>query len=384
LAADIRRYDDLYYNHRDDDDETGHHNNKMISDEAFDALVVREEQLCRAYPQLLQRLQVDEGLGRQTTRYGGRVGAIRVDRQHNKETTTDPSIAATATDATSTSTTTTTSNGNDRLQRRHGQKMMSLDNVVQREQLDAWMERVAKAVFGSSSSRKSQEEDPIQHETTASITILTEPKLDGLSLSLRYSPNSSDDDDDDDDDNDDDDDDDDDDGGTIVAGAQEEVVPTSSSSKSNLPIVIAGVGGFCVLILFSLFFIGRQRRRRREAELMMDYDEAQSFKEVGYSGESTASKHSNSMADDDDDDQMFVGLREQSHESDDTSLVGTRIHDGARTYVLHHQLTPNSSSRQDSELDQLYQQHQETIEVVKVQSREKCDESWCYPSSTMM
>ena len=81
------------------------------------------------------------------------------------------------------SSTTTAATGDRFVKREHGQKMLSLDNVVTREQLDLWLDRVAKAAAKKVSAK--EEEDP---DESLTVTLLTEPKLDGLSLSVRYSP----------------------------------------------------------------------------------------------------------------------------------------------------------------------------------------------------
>lgn len=127
LAQEIRRHDALYYN-----------NGKTeLKDDEYDALVQREAEFCRAYPELLERYQDESGLGRQATRYGGRVG-VAVSQQQLRHT--------------------------------HLRSMLSLDNVHTNEQLMQWLERIRTKL--------------IVDVTT--LTIVTEPKLDGLSLSLRY------------------------------------------------------------------------------------------------------------------------------------------------------------------------------------------------------
>lgn len=126
LSADIRRHDDLYYAGKPE-----------ITDEDYDALTRREEDLCKSYPHLLRKLQEESGLGEQVTR-SGRVG-------------------------------TTSSSG--RKKRRHLAPMLSLDNVTTEDQVKDWLERIRKKLMNAGISK---------------LAILTEPKVDGLSLSLRY------------------------------------------------------------------------------------------------------------------------------------------------------------------------------------------------------
>lgn len=144
LASDLRRHDALYYESE----------MAVLTDDEFDALVRREAELCRTYPSLLQRLERESGLGVQATRYGGRVGNVLLP----------------------TTTTTTPNNATrivvDRVKRPHVRPMLSLDNVHREEELLAWLERIRKKL--------TVDDGP------SSLTILTEPKLDGLSLSCRY------------------------------------------------------------------------------------------------------------------------------------------------------------------------------------------------------
>lgn len=141
LAAEIRRHDELYYNSQEIE----------LSDDEYDALVEQEAQYCRAHPQDLLRYQQESGLGIQATRYGGRVGAIQA-------ATTTPQAEALK-------------------RQRHVAPMLSLQNVHSTPQLLQWLERIRKQLFKFDGDASSNMD---------SITIVTEPKLDGLSLSLRY------------------------------------------------------------------------------------------------------------------------------------------------------------------------------------------------------
>lgn len=156
LAQEIKRHDELYYNNN---------NNKalsMISDDDYDALAQRETDLCQKYPRLLQRWQKESGLGIAATRYGGRVGAAA------------EAASSAAPTAITTGTTTTVV---DRVKQQHMRPMLSLDNVNNDEELLAWLERVRKKLLSSRMDTDLGETE---------ITVLTEPKLDGVSLSLHY------------------------------------------------------------------------------------------------------------------------------------------------------------------------------------------------------
>lgn len=139
LSQEIRKQDQRYYNNHQTG---GAPELSAISDEEYDALVRREEALSREYPDLLQKLQKQVGMGVQATR-AGRVGTTPY--------------------------TTTTS----RIKQKHRQSMLSLENVHDTTQLLAWLERVRKKFLNIQDERKT-------------ISITTEPKIDGLSLNLRY------------------------------------------------------------------------------------------------------------------------------------------------------------------------------------------------------
>jgi len=127
VAEELKRHDDLYYNQNKPD----------LSDEEYDSLCRHEEELCRDHPTLFQRFRRERGID--ATRYLGRVG-IATDRQ----------------------------------KRRHGSPMLSLDNANSVEDVMAWLKRMRKNLLSE------------DHDTPAYIDIRTEPKLDGVSLNLRY------------------------------------------------------------------------------------------------------------------------------------------------------------------------------------------------------
>lgn len=127
LSQELLKHDDLYYN-------IAH---PVLSDEEYDALAAREAQLCSDYPSLVERLK-DEGL---STKFGGRVGIG------------SPSIQ-------------------ERFKRAHLFPMLSLDNIHSEDELEKWIERIQRKL------------PDVSH-----LEFLTEPKLDGLSLSIRYNEN---------------------------------------------------------------------------------------------------------------------------------------------------------------------------------------------------
>ena len=121
-----------------------------VSDDEFDALTEREAELCRRYPTLLKRLEKESGLGSKVSRYGGRVGPlISSDSQRGT---------------------------NEKLFHLENSPMQSLDNAMMATHVVKWMNRVRKSLF------KARDED----DSDKVIEIIAEPKMDGLSLSLRY------------------------------------------------------------------------------------------------------------------------------------------------------------------------------------------------------
>eukprot|EP00934_Nitzschia_sp_Nitz4_P001972 Nitzschia sp. Nitz4//scaffold125_size66327//26336//28831//NITZ4_006130-RA/size66327-processed-gene-0.27-mRNA-1//-1//CDS//3329534610//1972//frame0 len=134
-----------------------------LSDDEFDALVQRETAICQEHPDVLQKWQQESGLGQAATRQG-RVGA-----------STDEKPPATLD---YTSDVEESPANMPRIKRQHLAPMLSLDNVHNHDQLVAWLQRIPKAL--------DRPHEELGDATTRVITLLTEPKLDGLSLSLRY------------------------------------------------------------------------------------------------------------------------------------------------------------------------------------------------------
>ena len=119
VSQEIQLHDNLYYNEHA----------PVLSDEDFDALVRREQELCESNPTIWKEYLASG----QATRYQGRVGAAVLGRR----------------------------------KRQHLIPMLSLENAHNTEQLLAWLKRLRKAV-------------------KADLRLVTEPKLDGVSLSCRY------------------------------------------------------------------------------------------------------------------------------------------------------------------------------------------------------
>ena len=167
LSQEIRRHDRLYY-------DGGH---PEFDDDDYDALARRESDICQQYPHLEAKWQAESGLGIQATRHG-RVGPgaseCIIDEKNKDSQSVTPGTLP-------------------RLKRNHLVPMLSLDNATNRAQLEKWLRHIVKQLtLQSNEGNTNSEEIDIQSSALKAIgdtsvtTILTEPKLDGLSLSLRY------------------------------------------------------------------------------------------------------------------------------------------------------------------------------------------------------
>ena len=129
ISTKIRTYDELYYS-----------KSSPLTDEEYDKLVQEEDALYKQMkPTLLLRLQHESGHGVGTTRHG-RIGY----------------------------------NVTNILKKRHhlnGNPLLSLDNGYNDDDITKWLLRSYKE---------------LSKHNISDVTILSEPKLDGLSLSLRY------------------------------------------------------------------------------------------------------------------------------------------------------------------------------------------------------
>mmetsp|Transcript_23156 Transcript_23156/g.35119 ORF Transcript_23156/g.35119 Transcript_23156/m.35119 type:complete len:884 (-) Transcript_23156:111-2762(-) len=123
LVLEIQKHDNLYYNSQ-----------PVLKDEEYDALVQQEAKLGTNHPEFVTKLQQTEGI---ITRYaGGRVGYQPVSGEKVP----------------------------------HLVPMLSLDNIHSEGELVEWLRRIQRKLG-----------DGVEE-----LELTTEPKLDGLSLSLRY------------------------------------------------------------------------------------------------------------------------------------------------------------------------------------------------------
>ena len=214
LSAKIRRLDEIYYGGISDASDsfaiTKVDSEKKsdasttaiygdVSDDEYDALARREAELCTMFPRLLTLLENESGLGKQATRFGGRVGQLyeeidtaaeEIDASSKKaKTKVKPKAKA-------------VSSTKKRIKRQHlsNAPMQSLDNAMNDLEAVAWLNRVRKLLLSAAMKDVSTSENNIGHSIdedenattnnataiTIPLQILAEPKIDGLSLSLRY------------------------------------------------------------------------------------------------------------------------------------------------------------------------------------------------------
>jgi DNA ligase (NAD+) len=216
IAELIRQQDELYYNHQLPAP-NGLPNSKNvsnvgqgpsgyiqlqpvvqpISDNEYDSLCILEERLCQQYPDLYERLQKESPWGTLATRYNGRVG-MRVEEEEEEEED------APKKNPTEKALTRIKDNEVERIlgpaktqarpKRTHIRPMLSLDNCHDTPQLLAWLERIRKKIMQArlndivdlEDTVGDDDDDVVETSMPITFTIVTEPKLDGLSLSLRY------------------------------------------------------------------------------------------------------------------------------------------------------------------------------------------------------
>jgi DNA ligase (NAD+) len=121
-----------------------------LSDAQYDELVAREKELCETHPDALKELERRSPMGAQVTRFGGRIG---------------PGTAAGKVGF--------DSNTLDKVKHLDGCPMLSLDNAMDATAVKSFVVRLSKHAAAVDVS-------------DSTITLAAEPKLDGLSLSLRY------------------------------------------------------------------------------------------------------------------------------------------------------------------------------------------------------
>ena len=174
LSQKIRSLDESYYGGGKD----------IVPDEEYDALARREAELCTAFPHLLLRLEEETGLGKEATRFGGRVGQSYKEIDDESPADAVPTKKKTKKKKASTRSTT-----KKRQKRKHLENapMQSLDNAMDTEEVVLWLNRVKKLLLAASTLDVDPDDDSLDtNERSIPITIIAEPKIDGLSLSLRY------------------------------------------------------------------------------------------------------------------------------------------------------------------------------------------------------
>ena len=200
LSEKIRKLDDLYYggaNKSDDDNGSDGDEifNQMqqadiMSDDEYDALARREAELCTLYPHLLKLLEEESGLGIRATRYGGRVGQVYNKKQQQQEAEIEKK---TKQKKASSKTKTKKSTTKKRVKRKHLQNapMLSLDNAMDDADAVSWLTRMRRLLLSSTKDdivddTNDESNDSSSTAQSTTIQIMAEPKIDGLSLSLRY------------------------------------------------------------------------------------------------------------------------------------------------------------------------------------------------------
>ena len=185
LSAKIRALDEIYYGGGSNNN--SHNGVSEVSDDEYDALARRETELCTLYPHLLLLLEEESGLGPMTTRFGGRVGQYYEQVEENSspggsDDTTNEVVKRPKPRKVTTSST-------KRIKRRHLQyaPMQSLDNAMDDVEAVAWFNRVRKLLSVFDKADTGDKSDiAIKAAEKYPIRIMAEPKIDGLSLSLRF------------------------------------------------------------------------------------------------------------------------------------------------------------------------------------------------------
>jgi len=176
LSTKIRMLDEIYYGGGAAStlSTTTTLDSEEVSDDEYDALARREVELCTSYPKLLSILENESGLGSLVTRFGGRVGQLYTssDGADNDDNKGDKKQKKSKKKKAATK-------RKKRIKRLHlhNSPMQSLDNAMNDIEAVNWINRIQKLLLQSSDK---------SDDYAQSIQIMAEPKIDGLSLSLRY------------------------------------------------------------------------------------------------------------------------------------------------------------------------------------------------------
>ncbi|KAL7543457.1 hypothetical protein ACHAWF_007394 [Thalassiosira exigua] len=180
LSAKMRTFDELYYG-------GSGASSSRIDDEEYDALARREAELCADFPHLLELLEKESVLGKKATRFGGRVGRYYNDKEPPPTTSGGESESADAPRSNSKAKKAKPS-AKKRIKRRHlpNAPMQSLDNAMNNMEAVVWLNRIRKLLLSSDDGEEDVADDEGNATKAVPIEVMAEPKIDGLSLSIRY------------------------------------------------------------------------------------------------------------------------------------------------------------------------------------------------------
>lgn len=188
LSAKIRHLDEVYYGGVEGASESEDTAASIErSDDEYDALARREAEICTSHPNLLSLLEEESGLGKKATRFGGRVGRILNNEDDREALRPNDESSETKADATRSSSKSKKATAKKRVKRRHLEDapMQSLDNAMDDAGAVAWLNRVRRLLLSSADDDVGEGGENYTRRTFP-VQIMAEPKIDGLSLSLRY------------------------------------------------------------------------------------------------------------------------------------------------------------------------------------------------------